>query len=329
MAMNKFKMLTLSGAVLCGLFPAFALQAAEVALGQAGPNGVSALITPDPAEIGSTVKVYMAAKLGPNMFLRVGNQWQPYHGGPLPVAVESLTLAASNQVVVADFDISNLAGLEVYVAYGANEAEIFAKPGHLAKVHTVGAPAPQPPPQQTANAACNTASAPAGVSYAMNGNKVTVTTHGQCIPLPDTALCSAPPVPQATGVSVLTTMRIDTFQMSGININFPGIPNPLDAMGRQLANVSTCVRNVPADYSTYEINADVCYDITDKVDTTSLQAAGPMISVTPPITEKFQGTIVNTPVADCFATDAATISDAFTHELWIRQADGSYLKPTP
>lgn len=307
---------------------AMGAHAAEVTLGDNTASGLTAIILPDAAEIGAQSNIYMAASLGGNLYVRNGaTNWQPYLGGTIPAAIENVTLTASLPVQVVNFDISGLisAGLEVYVAYGKNQAEIFAA-GHLGKI--ISQTPVSNPTTTPSTTACDPATAPTGVSYAQNGDNISITTNGQCIVPPKTALCNAPAPAQATGISMLQNINVTTFQMNGITINIPGMPNPFETVGKALTDGKTCLINVPTNYANYRIEADVCYDLTNAIDSASLQGAGAFITVKPPITETFKGTIQNTQVPDCFKSGADSIADVFTKETWIKQADGSYLKVT-
>lgn len=302
------------------------VQAAEVKLGEYSARNLTAIISPDSVEVGTQTNVYMGATLGEQWYIRKGtstSNWLPYNGGVIPAALENVTLTSPLTVQVVDFNISDLVGmgLEVHVGYGKTPAEIFTT-GHFGTIvskNTLSNPT-------TNNVACNATTAPEGISYTQNGNYITVSTNGKCIIPPKTALCNAPAPAQATGISMLQSMNVTTFQMNGITINIPGMPNPFESLGQALTNTKTCLINVPENYATYTIEADVCYDLTNEISTSSLQGAGAFVTVTPPITEKFKGTINNSVVNSCFSSGADTISDVLTKETWIKQADGSYLK---
>src|SRR5450759_5161975 len=67
--------------------------AASVVLGQAGAGGVSAIITPDPGEIGRPATIWMGGVLNCTLFLRDGpSTWVQYLGGPLPIALTRAAL---------------------------------------------------------------------------------------------------------------------------------------------------------------------------------------------------------------------------------------------
>ncbi len=128
------------------LFGVFALisstvQAAIISLGLADRNGISVTITPDAAENGMH-NVYMVARYGDMLYARDGqSNWLPLGKGPLHIA-ERVSLAGSKSVTlnVTTLDVSPLVGLEVYVAYGIDEAAI-SRQGHLARIFTVIDPA--------------------------------------------------------------------------------------------------------------------------------------------------------------------------------------------
>jgi hypothetical protein len=316
--MSNRMILIFASASLCAF--SLSTQAAGVALNQVNNAALTAKITPDANESG-TRNVYMGAIFNGNLYLRgiSTSDWRLYRGGPYPVAGQ-ITVSGGTPAIatVANFDISSLHGLDVYVAYGSSEADI-SKAGHLAKIYSV----PTLPGSTTVETACDAAQAPVGVSYNQSGNTTTVTTNGQCIPLPATSICRPPAVQSATGASVLSSTNLTSFSMGGISVA-PGLPNPFDLIAQGFATTKSCVRNVPSNYSTYTVNMDVCYDITSQLGSAAQSIPGVM-TVTPPITERLQGNVVNTPVADCFATDATSVVDALTNEVWAKQ-NGSWVK---
>lgn len=292
--------------------------AASVEVGTATNSNVTANLTLDSADIGKTLNVYVAAIFGGKVYMRGSKttDWSEYKGGPLPVAGTIKTTSANASVSVVDFDISILPGIEIYVAFGSDEADI-RKPGRLAKIYTVAT-----------SAACDTSQAPAGVSYSVSGNSVTVSTNGKCIALPATGAqaCAIPAPPQATGISILTSVDVKELSLGGISVNIPGIPNPFDAAAKALGTVKTCTKNAPADYGKYSITADVCYDITAQLQSSMTAQTAAFVTVNPPVTAKYKGTFVTSNVGDCFTSGAQTVMDAFSKEAWIKQADNSYKK---
>lgn len=298
-------------------------QAASVAIGSASSSGVTAVITADASERG-TAKLYVAVAYGGNLFFRGSStsSWVGFTGGSFPDA-GTLTLTGSAQTVtITDFDLSSLPGLDVYVGYGATVADL-SKAGHLAKIYTVpAATKPTTPTPPSSNAVCDTSQAPSGVSYSQSGNTVNITTNGQCVPLPTTAsLCSPPQSSSSSsGQSVLTTMNISSFSLTGISFNIPGMPNPFNSLAQGLGASSTCLRNAPQGYSSYNMNLDVCYDITAALGSSlSAYQGNPYISISSPITEKLKGSFTSTVVSDCFATSATSVIDVATQEVWIKQ----------
>lgn len=309
----------LAAAIL--LAASFSSQAASIALGQASSSGLTAIIKPDANESGNA-GIYIAAVYAGNVYFRGAktNDWSAYGGGSYPVAASASLVGSPLTITVVDFDLAPLPGLDVYVGYGVTVADL-AKAGHLTKIYTV----PASKPSTGVSSVCDTSQAPAGVAYSQSGSTVNISTNGQCVALPTTSsLCTPPPSSSASGQSILTSVNISSFSMSGISMAIPGYPNPFDAMGQSLGSTKSCIKNAPAGYSTYNINMDVCYDITAQLGS-ALQSIPGVLTVTPPVTEKLVGSMSSTVVADCFATDALTIVDAATQEVWIKQG-GSFVK---
>jgi hypothetical protein len=171
---------------------------------------------------------------------------------------------------------------------------------------------------------CSSGATPAGLNYAQSGNTISVTTTG-CIPVPTAGLCSASS-PQATGINVLSTNTTASTQLSGITFNIPGMPNPLDAAAATYAEITLCTQNAPSSLSRLNINYNICYDITSQIASSlaPLQASG-MVTVSNPVTVAAQGRTTMRAVADCTASGADVISDAFTGKVWIKKSDGTYL----
>lgn len=173
--------------------------------------------------------------------------------------------------------------------------------------------------------ACSTGEAPAGISYSQSGDTVNVSTNGKCVKPPVSGICNAPTPTQATGVSVLGNTTVSSFAMGGFNILLPGFPNPFESAGRGIANAKSCIRNAPAQgFSNLTINLDVCYDLTEQLGSL-IQTIPGVVEVNPPITMTYKGQVVNQVVTDCFATDATTVVDALTNEVWVKQ-NGSFVK---
>ncbi len=170
----------------------------------------------------------------------------------------------------------------------------------------------------------NTTDIPAGVVITQSGNVINITTNGQCIVIPTDSgnFCEPPEQPEPTGISVLTTVNVTSSQTTGIEVDQPGIPNPLDSATQGLSN-SSCTINADSESGNQIINSDICIDMTDQL---SSIPAGFGITINPPVTFAIVSTATNQVVSDCFATDAATVSDAFTGELWAKGADGNFVQ---
>ncbi len=165
---------------------------------------------------------------------------------------------------------------------------------------------------------------PAGMVITQNGNVVNITTNGQCIniPNPENAnFCEPPAPPQPTGISVLSTTSNTSFETTGITIDLPGFPNPLDSFAQ---NISSCIINAPAEAVNSVVNSNICFDVTDQF---SSIPSGFGVTVTPPVTIATISTSTSQQVSDCFATNATSISDVFTGETWVN-VNGSFVPST-
>lgn len=176
-----------------------------------------------------------------------------------------------------------------------------------------------------ASAACSSAAVPAGMNYSVNGNNITVTTTG-CITLPTAGMCVPPAPTQATGINILQTSTAGNTSLSGLTFNIPGGTNPFGDIGAAYAGGKACLQNAPEGMSTWNINYNVCYDITSQVGPALAAIPAGMVTVANQITIAANGTTTMQTVSDCFTTGADSITDALTSEMWIKQTDGSYLK---
>ena len=177
----------------------------------------------------------------------------------------------------------------------------------------------------TAAAACSSAAVPAGMNYSVNGNNITVSTTG-CITLPTAGMCVPPAPTQATGINILQTSTAGNASLSGLTFNIPGGSNPFGDIGAAYAGGKACLQNAPEGMSNWNINYNVCYDITSQVAPALAAVPAGMVTVANQITIAANGTTTMQTVADCFSTGADSITDALTGEIWAKQANGSYLK---
>ena len=177
-------------------------------------------------------------------------------------------------------------------------------------------------------AACDTTNTPAGIAYSQSGNIISVTSNGQCVSVPDlntTSICQAPQQTTASNISLLSSNTVTSSRMEGITTTVPGLPNPFQAIVDATASVKHCTVNAASEAANLVTNSDLCFDITTALSALLVDFTLEGISVAPPVNYFFTGTNVNQTVADCFATDATTISDAFTGEAWVKQ-NGSFVK---
>ncbi|SES88628.1 hypothetical protein SAMN05216326_10619 [Nitrosomonas marina] len=211
---------------------------------------------------------------------------------------------------------------EVYVLggpWGADSPTFIATlPSLLSQIQGTGGNGSVP--------ACDsTAELPQGMVITQNGNVVNITTNGQCIVLPNspenTNFCEPLAPPQPTGISVLSTVNTTSFQTTGITIDLPGFPNPLDTFAQ---DTSSCIINAQEDADNLVVNSNICFDVTNQF--SSLPSV-PGISINPPITVSTVSSSTSQRVPDCFATAASFITDAYTGETWIN-VNGSFVPST-
>ncbi len=177
-------------------------------------------------------------------------------------------------------------------------------------------------------AACDTTNVPAGIAFSQSGNIISASSNGQCVLIPDltnTNMCQVPQQTTASGVSLLSSNTVTSSRMEGLTTSTPGLPNPFQAIVDATANVKHCTINAPTEAANLVVNSDLCFDITSPLSALLADFTLEGIVVTPPVNYFFTGTYTSQTVADCFATDAATISDAFTGETWVNQ-NGDFVK---
>lgn len=167
------------------------------------------------------------------------------------------------------------------------------------------------------SACSNSSDLPAGMVISQSGNVVNITTNGQCIVIPpeENNFCETPAQPQPTGISVLTTVNVTSSKTTGIEITQPGI-DPIGLITDGFSNASCTINAFSEDLI---INSDVCFDMTDQLSSLS---DFPGATINPPVTFAIVSTTTGQVVTDCFATDAASITDAFTGETWVKNSLG-------
>jgi hypothetical protein len=210
---------------------------------------------------------------------------------------------------------------EVYVLGGPwgtdNPTLIDTLPSLLAQIQGSGGNGGVPACSDTST------SPPAGMVITQSGNVVNITTNGQCIVASDldasTNFCEPPAPLQPTGISILSTNNVNSFQANGITINLPAnIPNPLDAFAQ---NSSSCIINAQEELVNQVVNSNICLDITNQLSSLS---GFPGVTINPPVTVTTVTSSTNQRVADCFATSAAFITDIFSGESWVN-FNGSFV----
>jgi len=117
-------------------------QGASLTLAAANAGNVAATIAPDATEKGS-VDIYMAALHKDIPYFRgpLTSDWNAYSSGTFPSTAKVSLTGKPITFTITNFDLSALPGLELYIGYGATEADL-KKSGHVARVYTV----PSAPP---------------------------------------------------------------------------------------------------------------------------------------------------------------------------------------
>lgn len=171
------------------------------------------------------------------------------------------------------------------------------------------------------NAVCNTEDIPSSLEYRQEGDTTHITTNGQCVVLPENrspcdiaAEKDSNDQPVATGVHVLSQTSVANFEVRGIEI--PGF----DSLIEQTATQTTCVIHAPAELTNHTVHLDICVDITNQLDD-----FGSLPGINPPVTTLFTGTATINKVDDCFNTDAGSITNVVTDEIWLNQ-NGTFIK---
>lgn len=180
----------------------------------------------------------------------------------------------------------------------------------------------QIPNQEEPETLCDVNSIPEGFSYQQNGHSITISTNGQCVSMSDIEsqnYCDINPEtgddgkPVSTGIHMLSSTQLTYYNFTGFNI--PGIS---DALLDSAVNTKTCLINAPSDFNSFSVNYDLCLDLTDQIGS----EPGVAQFITPPVTLEYTGATISEQISDCFSSDADTISDAVTGELWIKSGGG-------
>lgn len=180
----------------------------------------------------------------------------------------------------------------------------------------------------SASQACDQTQLPPGFSYSQSGNVVNVTTNGQCVVAPKKPICT--PTGTANGLSVLSTANITKYELHGITFNDPKLKDFIEPEIQKATKVQSCIINAPETYVSQQINLDLCLDVTDQLSSFEAMLAN-IATVTKPVTMTLQGnvineTTVNGQAVDCFTSTASNIVNALTKEVWIKDADGNFVK---
>jgi hypothetical protein len=107
----------------------------------AGPLAARSLaltVRPAAHEVGTPQKVFVAALLGAQWFVRSPGGWLPWSGGPMPALASEAAAPAEITLQVLDgtIDLGFARGARVYAGYGSDDAAMLAA-DRYALVHVV------------------------------------------------------------------------------------------------------------------------------------------------------------------------------------------------
>ncbi len=170
---------------------------------------------------------------------------------------------------------------------------------------------------------CDTRNVPTGFDYRHEGNTTYVTTNGQCLVLPKNSNACKPKAetnnsgaPIATGIHILSDVTVNSIEITGINVS------GFDSLAKGVTNQKICIIHAPTTFTNHTVISDICLDITNQLGDLSLLPAG---IITPPVTTTSKTTSVSVKVDDCFNTDASSIFNIVTDEVWTNE-NGSFVK---
>lgn len=174
------------------------------------------------------------------------------------------------------------------------------------------------------NEICDNNDLSSQITYRTQDDTTYVSTNGQCIELPEgRGICDTPSEKDEdfkaieTNVHLLTRTTIFNLEVTGINI--PGVD--LDSIVQQASN--HCTIHAPSEIENHTVHSDICIDVTRQI-TSSLGGIS-IPGLEPPITTRYEGTSILTRVDDCFDTDANSIVNVVTGEVW-QNKNGNFVK---
>lgn len=106
------------------------------AAGTLGARMLSVSVQPALAELGANRKIYIAGVLGSQFYFLTPTGWQPWTGGSMPAFASGAIATQTIRVFDGSLDLSGVAGAQIYVGYGTDDAEMLAS-GRYARVHTL------------------------------------------------------------------------------------------------------------------------------------------------------------------------------------------------
>jgi pimeloyl-ACP methyl ester carboxylesterase len=109
----------------------------SVASGPLSARVLDVAVQPALADLGGARQIFVAAKVGPDLYFRTPSGWQAWAGGSFPPYFDGvLTAAQTIRVLDGSLDLSGLAGTQIFAGYGSDSAEMLDN-GRYALVHTL------------------------------------------------------------------------------------------------------------------------------------------------------------------------------------------------
>lgn len=151
-------------------------------------------------------------------------------------------------------------------------------------------------------------------SYSIDNDTVRVTTNGKCVKPPEhNEFCNRVPDIgddnkfEKTGIHLYSSVNLTSFALEGINL--PAfLAKEFESTVKNSASASSCIKNAPVDNTVNKTEFDVCMDLTDQ-----FQNLGSSL-----VTIRIVGDSITRVVDDCFNTDASTVTDIVTDEIWLK-----------
>jgi hypothetical protein len=93
-------------------------------------------VQPTLTELGTTRRIFIAGILGSQIYFLTPSGWQAWTSGEFPAYASGAIANRTIRVFDGRLDLSSVAGAQIYVGYGTDDAEML-RSGRYAVVHTL------------------------------------------------------------------------------------------------------------------------------------------------------------------------------------------------